>query len=85
MVKGRKVEKLGGDLEAQKQNVVSSKPTIGEQNVAPLELEVDELNSPCGLELAMVVVCYSNDETPPNSGWEFQSRNGGLNCFKIYI
>jgi hypothetical protein len=37
MVRGRKLKKVGGDLEVQKQNVASLKPTIGEQNVAPLE------------------------------------------------
>jgi len=30
--------------------------TIGEQNVALLKPGVDESNSPCGLNLAMVVV-----------------------------
>jgi hypothetical protein len=31
----------------------------------------------------MVVVCKSNDEIPPNTNREFQSRSGGLDCFKI--
>jgi hypothetical protein len=58
---------------------------IGEQNVVPLELRVDEANNPCGLELVMVVVCNSNDDIPPNINWEFRSRSGGLDCFRIYI
>jgi hypothetical protein len=37
MAKGRKLKKISGDLEVQKQNVASLKPTIGEQNIAPLE------------------------------------------------
>ncbi len=40
MAKGRKLKKVGGDLEAQKQSVASLKLTIEEQNV-PLELGVD--------------------------------------------
>ncbi len=36
MVRGRRVKKGGVDLEAQKQNADSSKPTIGKQNVNPL-------------------------------------------------
>jgi hypothetical protein len=71
MAKGRRLKKVGGDLEAQKQNVISSKCIIGEQNVVPLEPRVDESNNPCGLELAMVVVCNSNDEIPSNTYWEF--------------
>jgi hypothetical protein len=35
--------------------------------------------------LAMVVVCNSNDEVPSNIDWEFWSKSGGLNCFRIYI
>jgi hypothetical protein len=37
MARGRKLKKVGGDLEIQKQSVASLKPTIGEQNVVPLE------------------------------------------------
>jgi hypothetical protein len=59
--------------------------TIGEQNVVPSQPRVDEINNPCGLELVMVVVCNSNDEILPTIDWEFQSRNGGLYCFRIYI
>ncbi len=33
MARGRRLKKVGGDLEAQKQNVASLKLTIGEQNV----------------------------------------------------
>ncbi len=36
MARGRILKKSGGDLEAQKQNVDSSKLTIGKQNVEPL-------------------------------------------------
>jgi len=36
MARGRRLKKGGGDLEFQKQNVVSSKHTIGKQNVDPL-------------------------------------------------
>ncbi len=32
----KRLKKVGGDLEAQKQNVISSEFTIGEQNVVPL-------------------------------------------------
>ncbi len=59
MVKGKRLKKVGGDLEAQKQNVVPSK------------LGVDESSNPFGLKLAMVVVCNSNDMIPPNTNWEF--------------
>jgi hypothetical protein len=38
MTRGRRLKKCGGDLEAQKQNVVSSKQTIGKQNVNSLQL-----------------------------------------------
>jgi hypothetical protein len=46
--------------------------TIGDQYVVPLEPRVDESNNPCGLELAMVVVCNLNDEILPNTNWEFR-------------
>jgi hypothetical protein len=36
MVRVRRLKNIGGDLEAQKQNVVSSKPIVGKQNVDPL-------------------------------------------------
>jgi hypothetical protein len=71
MAKGRRLKKVCGGLEAQKQNVISSEPTIGEQNVVPLELGVDESSNLCGLQLAMVVVCNSNDEIPSNTYWKF--------------
>jgi hypothetical protein len=58
-------------LWAQKQNVVSSELTIGKQNVVPSKPRVDESSNPCSLELAMVVVCNSHDEIPPNINWEF--------------
>jgi hypothetical protein len=53
------------------QNVISSKLTIREQNVIPLDRRVDESSNPCGLKLAMVVVCNSNNEIPSNTYWEF--------------
>jgi hypothetical protein len=31
----------------------------------------------------MVTINNSNDEIPPDTDWEFQSKNGGLYCFKI--
>ncbi len=58
--------------------------TFGEQNVVPLKPGVDESNNPCGLELAMVVVCNSNNENLSNTDWEFWLRNVGLDCFRIY-
>jgi len=78
MLRGRRLKKVGGDLEALKQSVVSSKLTIGEQNVVPLEPKVNESSNGFSLELA-------NDDIIPNINWEFQSKNGGLDCFKIYI
>ncbi len=71
MIKRRRLKKVGGDLEAQKQNVISLESTIGEQNVVPLEPGIDESSNPCGLKLAMVVVCNSNNEIPSNIDWEF--------------
>jgi hypothetical protein len=44
MARGRRLKKGGGDLEVHKQNVISLKQTIGEQNVAPLELKPKEQN-----------------------------------------
>jgi len=85
MVKGRKLKKVDGDLHTQKQNVSSLQPTIGEQNVVPIEPGVDESSNPCGLKLAIVVVYNSNDEIPPITNKEFWLKSGGLDCFKIYI
>jgi hypothetical protein len=45
---------------------------------------MNESSNLCDLKLKMVIVCNSNDEITPNSNWEFRSRNGGLDCFKIY-
>jgi hypothetical protein len=56
MAKGRKLKKVIGDLEAQKQNVISSKLTIREQNVVPSKLGVDESSNPCGLGLAIPIM-----------------------------
>jgi hypothetical protein len=84
MAKGRRLKKVGGDLEAQKYIVFSSKLTIGEQNDVPSKPRVDESSNPCDLDLAMVV-CNSNDEIIFDTNWEFQSKSGGLDCFKIYI
>jgi hypothetical protein len=44
MAIGKKLKKLGGDLEAHNQNVVSSKLTIGEQIVVPLQPRLGEQN-----------------------------------------
>jgi hypothetical protein len=35
--------------------------------------------------LAMVRISNSNNEIIPNTYWEFWLKNGGLDCFKIYI
>ncbi len=75
MARGRRLKKVGGDLEAQKQSVASLKLTIREKNV-PLELGVDESSSGFSLELA-------NNEITPNIDWEFQLYNGGLDYFKV--
>jgi hypothetical protein len=85
MDKGRKLKKVGCDLEAQKQNVASLEATIGEQNVVPSKPRVDESSNPHGLKLAMAGVCNSNDEILPNTDREFRSKSGGLDCFRIYI
>ncbi len=77
MAWGRRLKKVGGDLEAQKQSVASLELTIREKNV-PLELGVNESSSGFSLELA-------NDEIIPNINWEFQLRNSGLDYFKSYI
>jgi len=84
MPKGRRLKKVGDDLEVWKQNVISSELTIGEQNVTPLEPKVGESSNPYVLELTMVVVCNSNDEIP-SIIWEFLPKNGGLDYFRIYI
>ncbi len=55
MAKGRKLKKVIGDLEAQKQNVISSKLIIREQNVVPSK-PVDESSNPCGLGLAIPIM-----------------------------
>jgi hypothetical protein len=44
MAKGRKLKKGGGDLEAQKQDVVSLEPMIVKQNVDPSQLKFGEQN-----------------------------------------
>jgi hypothetical protein len=67
------------------QNVVPLKLRLGEQIVVSWELKIDEPSNLCGLKLIMVIVCNSNDEITLNINWEFWSKNGGLNCFKIYI
>ncbi len=78
-------KKKVNDLKAQKLNVVSLEQTIGKQNVISSKLKIDESNNLCGLELIMVTICNSNDDITPNTYWEFQLKNGGLDCFKIYI
>jgi len=59
--------------------------TRHKQNVASLELRIDESKNLCGLELTMVIICNSRDEITPNVDWEFQSKNGGLDCFILYL
>ncbi len=77
MARGKRLKKVVGDLESQKQSAPSSKLRIGEQNV-PFELGLDESSNEFSLEL-------ENDEITFNIDWKFQSRSGGLNCLKIYI
>ncbi len=72
-------------LRIEEQNVVSLKLKPEEQNVAPSKLRIDELSNLCELELTMVTVCNSNVEIIFNTNWEFQSKNGGLDCFRIYV
>ncbi len=72
-------------LELGDQNVAPSKPRLGEQNVAPLEPKIDESNNLCGLQLIMVIIYNSNDGIILDINWEFQSRNGGLYIFLIFI
>jgi len=67
MAKRRRLKKVGDHLGVRKKNVISSKLTIKEQNVVPLEPGVDESSNPCGLELAMVVVYNSNDKILSNT------------------
>ncbi len=67
MIEGSRLKKVSCDLEAPKQNVASLKSTIGEKNVVPSKLKIDESSNPCGLKLPMVVVCNSNDEIPLNT------------------
>jgi hypothetical protein len=67
------------------QNVVSLELKLEEQNVVPSELRIDESNNIYGLKLTMVTICNSNDEIIPNIYLKFLSRNGGLDCFRIYI
>jgi len=77
MARGKRLKKVVGDFEAQKQSASSLELRIGEQNV-PFKLGVDESSNEFSLEL-------ENDEITFNIDWEFQSRSGGLNCLKIYI
>jgi hypothetical protein len=35
--------------------------------------------------LTMMTICYSNGEITFNIDWEFWSKNGGLDCFKICV
>jgi hypothetical protein len=58
-------------LEVHKQNVLSSKQTIGDQNVVPSELRIDESNNLCGLELTMMTIYNSNGEITLRIDWEF--------------
>ncbi len=44
MARGRRLKKLGGDLKAHKQNVSSTKLTIGKQNVVLIQQKLGEQN-----------------------------------------
>jgi hypothetical protein len=68
-----------------KQNVDPLQPGFKEQNVVPSKLRTDESSNLCGLKLTIVRVYNSNDDITPNANWEFRSKNGGLDCLKIYI
>jgi hypothetical protein len=58
MARGKRLKK-GGDLEAHKQHVVSSKQTIGKQNVAPLQSGLREKNvAPSEIETWGVNCCF---------------------------
>jgi hypothetical protein len=58
MAKGRRLKKVGSDLEVQKQSVPSSELRIWEQNVVPSKSRINESNNGFSLELA-------NDEIIP--------------------
>ncbi len=57
MVRGKRLKKVNGDLEAQKQSVASLELTIGEQNV-PFELGVDGSSNGFNLEFANIVMTF---------------------------
>ncbi len=67
------------------ENVTPSKLRLGEQNVASLQARIDESSNLCGLQSTMVIVCNSSNEIIFNINWKFRLKNGGLDCFKIYI
>ncbi len=69
----------------EEQNVASSELRPKEQNVIPSELKINESSNLCELKLIMVTICNSNAEITFNTNWKFQSKNGGLDFFKIYI
>ncbi len=85
MVKGRRLKKVGGDLEAQKQNVISSELIIWEQNVVPLEPRVDESSNPCGLELAMIFAIQMMKSLPTHIGNFDQKMLGQIISESTYI
>jgi hypothetical protein len=66
-------------------NVIPSKLRPWEQNVVSLKLKLDESSNLCDSKWIMVTICNSNDKITPNTNWEFRSKNGGLNCFRIYV
>jgi hypothetical protein len=35
--------------------------------------------------LTMMIICNSNGEIIFNIDWKFWSKNGGLDCFRIYV
>jgi hypothetical protein len=72
-------------LKLGEQNVAPSKLRPWKQNVDMLELRINESSNLCGSKLTMVTIYNSNGEIIFNIDWEFQSKNGGLDCFRIYI
>jgi hypothetical protein len=72
-------------LKPEEQNVVPSKLWPKEQNFIPLELIIDESSNQFALELAIMIVYNSNGGITHNIDWKFQWKNGGLDCFRIYV
>ncbi len=74
------------ELAIEEKNIVPFQLTIREQNVTRIkELRVDETSSQCKLEFDIVIMSNPSGEIPPKTNWEFQSKSGRLNYFRIYI